>query len=299
MRISERMRYDTVSNRIHDAKGQNAHAMERLSSQKDVQKLSDDPVAATGIIRFREKIDAAKQYQTNIEYSRGFLDRSEEAMQALNDNLIRAKELSVAMANDSYDGMSRDATGREVREIIDEVIQIGNTTFNGRYIFAGFRNQTPPLTVDGDYLGDDGAIFLQMSPANFRQINVPGRGVFEASPDEREKGHSNLVHTLEVLYDGLQSNNKDMIRSAMSELDFQLEKATSNQATIGAISNSLKETAARLSSEDVTMRASLSKLQDADMYDATSEFKRTETVLQSTLLSSTKLLQPSLLNFLQ
>ncbi len=299
MRISERMRYDTVSNRIHDAKEQSSNAMERLSSQKDVQKLSDNPVAATGIIRFREKIDAAKQYQTNIEYSRGFLDRSEEAMQALNDNLIRAKELAVAMANDSYDSMSRNASGREVREIIDEVVHIGNTTFNGRYIFAGFRNQTPPLTVDGDYLGDDGSIFLQMSPGNFRQINVPGRAVFEASLDEREKGHFNLVHTLEVLYDGLQSNNKDMIRNALSELDFQLEKATSNQATIGAISNSLKETAARLGSEDVTMRANLSKLQDADMYDATSEFKRTETVLQSTLLSSTKLLQPSLLNFLQ
>jgi flagellar hook-associated protein 3 FlgL len=43
----------------------------------------------------------------------------------------------------------------------------------------------------------------------------------------------------------------------------------------------------------------LSGVEDADMYDATSEFKRTETALQSTLQASTKLLQPSLLNFMQ
>ena len=183
--------------------------------------------------------------------------------------------------------------------MIEEVVQIGNTTFNGRYIFGGFRNQTPPLSLEGDFLGDDGKIFMQVSPGDFRQVNMPGRDVFEASPDERLKGHFNMLTTLEVLYSGLLNNDKGSIREAMGELDFQLEKTSSGQATLGAMSSSLSATNHRLSSEETLNRARLSKVQDTDMYDASSEFKRTETVLQGTLMASTKLLQPSLLNFLQ
>lgn len=299
MRISERMRYDQVNQRVHDSKEANAHAMDRLSSQKEIQKLSDNPIGATQVIRYRDQISDLQQFQTNVEYSKGFLERSETALQSLADNLVRAKELAVAMSNDTYDHNSRDATAREIREIMDEVVQLANTTFNGRYIFAGFRNQTPPLSVDGDYLGDDGAIFVQVSTGDFRQVNLTGRGIFTASDDERKQGHFDMMHTLSVLYEGLTGDDKNMIRSAMSEIDHQLDKTTSSHATLGAMWGALKDTGSRLSSEETLMRGRLSKVQDTDMYDATSEFKRTETTLQGTLLASTKLLQPSLLNFLQ
>jgi flagellar hook-associated protein 3 FlgL len=299
MRISERMRYDQVENRVHDAKSQNADAMERLSSQKDVRKLSDNPIAATQIIRHRDAITDTMQFQKNIEYSKGLLERSETALGSIADGLMRAKELAVGMANDTYDAKSRDASGREVREIMEQVVQLANTSFNGRYIFGGFRNQTPPLSLDGEYVGDDGRLFLQISPGDFRQVNVPGRFVFEASADERSAGHFDMIHTLDMLYDGLTHDNKDSIRAAMGELDHQLEKTTSHQATIGAAWNTLNTTGDRLGNEETVMRTQLSKAQDVDFYDATSEFKRTEVVLQSTLMASTKLLQPSLLNFLQ
>lgn len=299
MRVSERMRYDTVEKRVHSAKTQNATAMDRLSSQKDVRKLSDNPIGATQIIRYRDSISDSMQFQKNIEYSKGLLERSETALQSVGDNLIRAKELAIGMANDTYDARSREASALEIREIMDEVVQLANTSFNGRYIFSGFRNQTPPLSLDGDFLGDDGALFLQVSPGDFRQVNVGGRGIFEATPDEREQGHFNMIHTLEMLYEGMMANDKDAIRASMGELDHQMEKTTSSHATVGALWNTLNHTADRLNAEETVQRTSLSKVQDTDIYDATSEFKRTETVLQSTLMASTKLLQPSLLNFLQ
>ncbi|TWW09419.1 hypothetical protein E3A20_14480, partial [Planctomyces bekefii] len=139
----------------------------------------------------------------------------------------------------------------------------------------------------------------QVSPGDFRQINISGRKLFEATHDERENGHFNMIHALEMLYDGMMTDNKDSIRKAMGELDHQLEKTTSSHATVGALWNTLENTGSRLNAEETSLRARLSKSQDADYYDATSEFKRTETVLQSTLMASTKLLQPSLFNFLQ
>ena len=299
MRISERLRYETVAGRINDAKEQNSNAMEELSSQRRIEKLSDDPVGSSQIIRFRDQIENVRQFQTNIEYSKGFLERSEEALQAINNNLIRAKELSVAMSNSTYDPASREATSREIREIMDEIITLGNSTFNGRYVFGGFRNQTPTLNLDGDFMGDDGIVHLELSPGNFRPVSLNGRDVFEATPEEMKKGHFNMIESLNLLYNGMHNSDPDAIHRAMNELEHQLDKTSAGIASIGAMSTAIIETGARLSGDETTLRDQLSKVQDSDMYHASSEFKRTEAVLQGTLMASTKLLQPSLLNFLQ
>ena len=299
MRISERMRYDTAASRINDAKEQNAHAMEELSSQRRIEKISDDPIGASQIIRYRDHIENLRQLQANIEYSKGLLERSEEALKGINANLIRAKELAVAMANDTQDGASRQSTGTEIREILDEVVQLGNTTFNGRYVFGGFRNQTPSLSLDGEFMGDDGIVHIEISSGNYRPVSLNGRAVFEVTPDEQAMGHFGMIPNLKLLYEGLMSNDKNEIHRAMSELELQLNKTSAGIASVGAMSNALRETGTRLGGDEVIMREQLSKVQDSDIYQATSEFKRTEAVLQGTLMASTKLLQPSLLNFLQ
>ena len=299
MRVSERQRYDLVNRRVDNAKEANAQQMERLASQKDIEKLSDNPVGVKQVLRFRDQLGDNGQFQKNIEFSKGLLERSESSLAGIGENLIRAKELAIGMANDTYDKNSRDAASREIREIIDEVVQLGNTTFNGRFVFGGFRNQTPPLNLEGDYLGDDGAVFLQVSKNNFRQVNLQARNLFEAPQEDQEKGHFNMLQSLTVLYEGLQNNNKPAIQKMINELDYQMEKTTSYQATLGSMWKSLHDTSNRLESEKVQTTASMSKVEDADIYDATSQFRRTEATLQGTLQASTKLLQPSLLNFLQ
>src|SRR5690606_10272941 len=110
MRVSERMRYDQVHKRVETAKDLNADALEQLSSQKRISRISDDPIGTTKVVRYRDRIENMRQYQENIEYAKGFMERSESALQGINDNLIRAKELAIAMANDTYGPTSREAT---------------------------------------------------------------------------------------------------------------------------------------------------------------------------------------------
>src|SRR4051812_10545271 len=122
MRVSEKLRYDTVEARVNDAKEANAHEMDRLASNKDIMKLSDGPVRAKQAIRYRDQISDLGQFQKNIEFSKGLLTSSETAVAGISDNLIRLKELAIGMANDTNDGKSRDATSREVREIMEEIV---------------------------------------------------------------------------------------------------------------------------------------------------------------------------------
>jgi flagellar hook-associated protein 3 FlgL len=63
--------------------------------------------------------------------------------------------------------------------------------------------------------------------------------------------------------------------------------------------NSINNTQARISKEVDASKGTLSEIEDADALKVTSDFKKTEATLQSTLLASNKVLQPSLLNFMQ
>lgn len=299
MRISERQRYDLANSRVDGAKSNNANMLEQLSTQKRINRVSDDPIGMGQSLRRKTQISNFEQYLKNIEFSKGFLERSEASLMGISENLVRAKELAVGLANSTYGSPSREAAALEIKEVIEGVVSLANSAHGNRYLFGGFRTQTPPVSREGHYLGDDGAIFLQVDDGTFRQINLQARNLFEPSVDEREQGRFGMIATLEILYEGLKSNNVHDIRKAMDELDFQLDKTSSYQATLGAIFNALDETTKKLELNRELTQTDLSRIEDADTYKVTSDFKKTESVLQSTLLASNKLLQPSLMNFMQ
>lgn len=299
MRVAENQRYKQVNDKVATAKNNNSKALDDASTFKAIREVSDNPVGLSRAIRYKDKISSQEQHIKNMEMSKGYMEISEHALRSMTDNLIRAKELSIAMANDSNDGLSRAAAAREVREIIDEVIMLGNSSYNGRFVFAGYRNQTPPVTEDGNFIGDDGKIFVEVYPGSFSNINLTARDLFTPNEDERQNGHFNMIQTLQNLYECLVNNQKSDIFKGMSELDFHLDKVTTYQATLGGMWNALSSTQGRVSREVESAKGQLSEIVDADAFAVMSDFKKTETILQSTLLAANKALQPSLLNFLQ
>ena len=299
MRVAENQRYRQVNDQVSKAKSANARSLDDISTQKTIREISDNPVGLTRAIRYKDQIGSYEQHVRNMDLTKGYMDTSEQALTGLTDNLIRAKELSIAMSSDTYDAASRDSAAREIREIIDEVVLAGNSNYSGRYVFGGFRNQTPPVTEDGNFIGDDGKIFVEVSPGAFRPINIPARTLFSPSDEDRKLGHFSMVQALQNMYEGMTHNDKATIQKSMSELEFHMEKVTSYQASIGGMWNSINNTQQRVARDIDASKATLSEIEDADAFQVTSDFKKTEAILQSTLLASNKVLQPSLLNFLQ
>jgi flagellar hook-associated protein 3 FlgL len=299
MRISDRQRYEMANSRVDSAKSDNANMLEQLSTQKKINRISDDPIGMGQALKRKSQISNFDQFIKNIDFSKGFLERSESAIQGMSEYLMRAKELAVSLANATYAAPSREAAALEMKEVIEGVVSLANSSFGNRYLFGGFRTQTPPVGRDGQFMGDDGAIFLQVDDGTFRQVNLQARNLFEPSADEREKGRFGMITTLQILTDALQTNDIQGIQKAMDELDFQLDKTSSYQATLGAIHSAIDETSKKLELNKQLTQSDLSRIEDADVYRVTSDFKRTESVLQSTLQASNKLLQPSLMNFIQ
>ncbi|SME87817.1 flagellar hook-associated protein FlgL [Pseudobacteriovorax antillogorgiicola] len=299
MRVSDNQRYRQSQNRVNHAKAGNSKMTEQISTQRKLNRVSDDPIGLGRTIKYKASLKDNEQFQKNIEFTKGFIERSEASLRGISDFLIRAKELAVSLANDTYGPDSRAAAAKEVGQIIQGVVAQANAQYGNRYVFGGFRTLTPPLSRDGVFLGDDGAIFLQVDHGGFEQINLQPRELFEAGPAERSQGHFGMIQSLEILRDSLEGNDVPGVRTAMEELDHQIDKTTTFMAKMGSIHNGVNNTLRRLEISSEITTQEVSNIEDADTFKAISDFKKTEDILQSTLMASNKLLQPSLLNFMQ
>jgi flagellar hook-associated protein 3 FlgL len=298
MRVSDRQRFWLTDYHVGKARQENTESLAMLSSQKRINALHDDPIGVAKSIGHRANLEKVQDYKKTIDYSKGFVEMTETAIGGITEGLSRIHELSIAMANDTYAQDSRESTVKEIREITAHIVQLANSKYNGRYVFSGFRTNVPALDQDGYYLGDDGQIFLEIDQDSFKKINLSGRDLFESSEEERTQGHFNLVHALETLQDSLSSNNKSGIYKMIDEVAYHMDKTGSFQASVGAVWQSLESTTQRLDLKSEQETKNISQIEDADIYDTSSRFKKAETILQSTLLASNKFLQPSLLNYL-
>jgi flagellar hook-associated protein 3 FlgL len=61
------------------------------------------------------------------------------------------------------------------------MVQIGNRKLGDRFIFGGFRTQTAPFDINGEYHGDEGEMLIHVDKDAFLPMNMPGSRIFLGS----------------------------------------------------------------------------------------------------------------------
>ena len=153
MRISDRMLFNSIVDQMQRQTESLFKLQEQVSTGKQVNRPSDDPTGETQILSYQNAIGGADQYLRNINQADSYLTASESPLQSVQDQLIRAKELAIQMANATYSATDRADAAKEVRQIYDQLIALGNTAYNGQYVFAGEKVSTLPFVRQGGYIG--------------------------------------------------------------------------------------------------------------------------------------------------
>lgn len=297
-RISEQYRYGTTLDRIGNVKAIADDVNETAISGRKLKRISDDPVATIRVLRNRTRITNLDQFRKTLDFGRGYLAKTEDALSSIYDSLIRAKELSIQQSTSIYDEPSQKAVAEEIRQILNHVIILGNTTYDDKYVFGGFQTTQPPVSPDGHYLGDDGFIFVQVDEDSFRPINISGREVFDV-PASHEGKRPPLVKILENMYDSLFIWDKEKLHQSMVDLDSAMNSVISITASLGARRVALEDVSERLDRGESQLHSDNNNLEAADMVKSALDLRRAEHALGFTLQASSKMLTPSLLEFLK
>ncbi|KKM12370.1 hypothetical protein SY88_04295 [Clostridiales bacterium PH28_bin88] len=273
---------------------------EQMSSGKKVSKPSDDPIATAQILSYKTFLGEQKQHLRNIEDGIGWIDVSESAVGRVTDIFQRARELAVYGASGTIPDDSRKALAREVDQLIDELVQVANTNYAGRYVFGGAYTAQPPFARVGDsviYDGDGQAQNWEVAPGVTLSVNISGIEGFDVPSTGSP---SSLFASLFALRDALDNGDISALPgSVLSDLDKYGDHTLNVRAELGAKSNRLSLAKSRTEEAQVKMTEMMSKLEDIDLAETVMYYKNQEAVYQASLATAAMVLQPSLINFLR
>ncbi|GAU09625.1 flagellar hook-associated protein FlgL [Desulfoplanes formicivorans] len=137
MRVAHRSMYANFLTNMNMATSELVELNNKASSQKDVNKPSDDPLGTARILAYRDSLSALDQYLENIDTATGWLSLADETLVQASDLVTRAKEIAEQAATGTMTAANRDILSYDMRQVFDQMISLANTSFGGKSIFAG------------------------------------------------------------------------------------------------------------------------------------------------------------------
>ena len=298
MRVTNKMLSQTFLNNLTRNLNAMRKTQEQMSSFKKVSRPSDDPIAVTQILGMKTTLAEQAKHMQNMEDGIGWLEATDSALNNAGQVLKRAYELTVQAANGTNPEDSLRAIAKEIEQLSDELMQIANSSYAGRYIFGGtYTGKTPfELDVDGNiiYKGNDETLDWEIGAGVTMSINLTGQDVFEA--DEGTK-QSEIFTVLSDLKNALESggNVDNLLENINEKLDHILEQ----RAVVGAKSRRMEMSLDRAEVVNLGLIELTSKLEDIDVAETSMYYAMQRATYEAALMTGAHILQPTLLNFLR
>lgn len=306
MRITNNMLINNMVNYI----GNNLTRMNKYQSQlatgKKIQVPSDDPVVAARALKLRTDVAEIDQYKKNVNDATSWLDMTEDALANIGDVLQRTRELTVQGANGTTTPDDTKKINEEVKQLRKQLIQLGNSTYAGRYIFSGYK-------TDKKLLDDSTGVFVidvTTASENIRyeigigddiNINVAGGDLFNngGDADSTSGVPGKLVDDFDRLVAALDAGDHTATGSMLADIDDDINNVLRIRADIGARTNRLELTANRLDNDTTNFTKLMSENEDVDMAETIINLQNEENVYRASLAGGAKIIQPSLVDFLR
>jgi flagellar hook-associated protein 3 FlgL len=293
MRITPGMSQRHVLADLRRVQERLADAQERVSSQKRIEKPSDDPLGAERAVRLRGELQTTSAYSTAVDESKSWLDATDSALSSINDLVQRARELTVQAANGATTPAARQSIKLELDSLTDQLKTTLNGAYDGRYIFSGTATDTPPYDLNSAtpdaYQGDANPVVRQIGPGVSVQVNVTADDVL-----------SGLLPALRSISAHLASNDAASLQTTdLQALDTGLDTVANVRSQIGATTNRVTAAGQRLDDMHDVTTAFLSKTEDADLPQALTDLSAQQNALTAALHGGSTLIQQSLMDFLR
>ncbi len=263
---------------------------QQLSSGKKFSNPSENPIGVADSMELSSIISNHDQYLRNIGEAKDWMASTESALKNSGKILQRAREQAVYGANGSLSENDRKQIATEVGQLKDELINVANSKLGERFLFAGQKTNMDdqPFDADGNYQGDGRALRREVSPGVKMKINTDGKELFE-----------DAIAKLDDLETALNDNDQNAIDNSIGELDDSLNANIQERATVGAKMNRLDLAESKLDEEKIQSQELLSNNEDVDIAKTITDLKMQENVYRASLASGARIMQPTLVDFLQ
>jgi flagellin len=215
-------------------------AIERLSSGSKINSAKDDAAGQAISNRMTSQINGLQQASSNANDGISLAQTAEGALNQINDNLQRVRELTVQAQNGTNSASDIDSIQQEVNERLAEITRVTEQTeFNGISVLEG-SGKSFSIQVGAQ---DDQTISITMNDS--AGWNLAANGEITAGSLAQVNGENRQVAAqgYDVLSAGTGSTNLDAAGIAAIETDAGSSSNTFATADLVSYTDSAGETA--------------------------------------------------------
>jgi flagellin len=228
-------------------------AMERLSSGMRINSAKDDAAGQAIANRMTAQIKGMAQAQRNANDGISLVQTTEGALNQINDNLQRIRELAVQAANDTNSTEDRDSIATEITARIAEIDRVaGSTQFNGTQLLDG--SITDPLRIQvGSNTTTNDTIEITLTDATSATLGV----------------------------DSLDVSDTSSAQASIDSVDAALEAIDTARSGLGSLQNRFESAIANLQTNETNLSSARSRIEDADYAKEVSNMTRAQILQQA------------------
>ncbi|PKO15757.1 MAG: hypothetical protein CVU39_09545 [Chloroflexi bacterium HGW-Chloroflexi-10] len=284
MRITTKMTTDNAVRHMSENQSTLHKLQEKTASGKNFQYASESPSAASLSLTLRSTIQTSQTYLDTANLTNDWMAASEFAFQQMDDLGLRAKNLVLSGLNDTLGAEERQtALASEINGILENAMQIANTSHKGQYIFSGFQINTKPFSpifdlveldkiIGIDYDGDNGVMQRSLGPAQTVTMNINADTAFRP-----------FMESLIQIRDALNANDTTVLRTALNGLESSVNQLDQFRTSLGTRMRQVASTSDYLEKTQIELKSLLSQNEDANMAEAISLMRNQEITYQAVL----------------
>ena len=150
MRITTKVIQNNSLTNINTNKLLQDKLSQQMSTEKKVSRPSDDPIVAIRALRLRTNVNQVTQYyEKNVPDAESWLEVTESALSSMSEVVTDMIAQCTKGSNEDLTTADRETILTALKALRDEVYSTGNADYAGRYIFTGYRTDTP-LTFEDE-----------------------------------------------------------------------------------------------------------------------------------------------------
>ncbi|MCM3338731.1 flagellar hook-associated protein FlgL [Paenibacillus sp. MER TA 81-3] len=304
MRVTSSMQNTQL---LHNLRYMNSNMTDlnnKLSTGQKIHRPGDDPVGIGYQMRYDSELNRNDEFTTNAQMGTGMLKTMDSLMQQASDVLKRARTLVQQASNGATPDDARQAVLAEMKQLKEQLVMIGNSSYNGRYLFNGQKTDQPPYTSDGaaTQQTDQGIYKLNVSPAVTVPVSITGELIFGSAVDTAkpiDKNNDNIFQTMDDMIKSLENNDVQGMLSGLGRIDASSDRMNTQWSEVGARMNRFELMENRLADDKVSLKEQRKGVADTDMPGGIIELKTQENILQAALATGARIMQTSLIDFIR
>jgi flagellar hook-associated protein 3 FlgL len=280
-------------------------ASRQVSSGKRVNVASDAPDQIDSIMQLQTGAVRNDQIKANLSIAKTDADAADAALSSATKIMDRAVTLATQGSSFTLDASGRQGLAGEVQSLLEQMVSISNTTVQGRYIFGGDQDGSPPYDVD--LTAANGVAQLTSAPATRRVEDASGgsfaatrsaQDIFDTRNADGTLAGNNVFAALNSLRTSLLANDTAQINAASDSIQAASAQLNISQAFYGTVQNRIQDATSYASNYGTELAVELGQKQDADVTAAALALTQGNTELQAAFSMQAKMPRTTLFDFM-